>query len=55
MASAVAMTIGGAVVYVFAFTGGYFLFSNWAKAMTLKKKKRDMTSSRTVRSSADSI
>ena len=43
MASAVAMMFGGAVLNALTFTGGKFYSQNWAKAMTLKKKMRDMT------------
>ena len=40
MASAVAMTIGGAVVNALAFTGGIFLFSKLGKLKMLKKRER---------------
>ena len=43
MTSDVAMMIGGAVVNALAFTMVLFCFRNWAKAMTLEKKARDMT------------
>ena len=55
MASAVAMISGGAVVNALAFTGGKYYSQNWAKAMTLKRKKRDMTRQSYIRSSAGSM
>ena len=55
MASAVALVIGGAVVNASSFTGGNFYSQNWAKAMALQRKKRDMTRQSYIRSSAGSM